>query len=672
MSASEQTPEASRSTRLASGLATLALLKANFDSGRDHIDMLLPFVLDCVAAQSSDDFTGDAIRAALVARHGLQVPSAALGIILSRAVHRRAVRREGGRYFRVPGMQSSAPDIPAERNKIHGQLTEMAIALREFVTSAGLAAATDDDALALFFEFLNAFHVWLLLESSVSDGGSALLQNELKGVGSTEMRIVARFVLERALPDRRLRDILQRCLEGFVLQNALFLRDISTVRKRFTDLTVYFDTGFLLSALGLTGEVAGVVARECLDLLRATNASLAVFETTVSEIKRILSVYERHLSSSSGIATLHATSLTRYMLTHRVSPSDVRQMIALLETDLRGLGMSIEPLPRHDPRYTLDETDLAQRVRKPDQTDLDPRVMHDVDCVAAVLTLRAGHASASYDDAKAVFATTTGLLVKNVGEWYRQQGEAGLPPVIHHLALSSIAWLKRPESAAKLKLSELVALCSATLAPSRQTWDLFLTHLRRLRDSDEITSDEMVAVIVSELTDSLLMRFEDEVEPDATTLTEVVERVRQSYQSDALARVAEAERKAAQEIASALSAKAKVEEQLKRKEEEQRNLLLKLRAKAARIARIVGRSFFVVVAVILVAGPPALGWFVGPSGTPIPEWIVYVVAGAVWLAGILGLLWGGHVDQWRKVVETAVDLALRRWLGVANSGKALE
>lgn len=383
-------PSPNRSAKLARGLATLALLKANFDSGTDHIDMLVPFVLDCIAAHPTDDFGPDEIRAALLDRHGFQIPIAPIRTILSRSQSRsKKIKREGGRYFRLPGIRATVPDIPNATAKIQSEHYVIASALREFAVTNKVQVSTQDDALALLFEFLAQYHVLLLLESPPDDESAPMLRDQLKGLGSREMRTVAAFVIERCLPNSQLRATLQSMLEGFVLQNALLLKDIDAVKRKFSNLTVFFDTGILLEALGLTGEAAALAARESLDLLRTTNASLAVFECTINEIKRILSVYERHLGSTDGVANLKPTPVTRYMLTHRFSPSDVRENIAILETQIRGLGLGIKAIPKHDSRYTLGEADLSKRLRKTDESDLEPRVMNDVDCIAAIITLRA-------------------------------------------------------------------------------------------------------------------------------------------------------------------------------------------------------------------------------------------------------------------------------------------
>jgi hypothetical protein len=63
-------------------------------------------------------------------------------------------------------------------------------------------------------------------------------------------------------------------------------------------------------------------------------------------------------------------------------------------------------MPVHNRKYTLNEEDLTKRLMRPNDGFQDDRVTHDVDCIAAILTLRAGHTSNNISHCRAVFATT--------------------------------------------------------------------------------------------------------------------------------------------------------------------------------------------------------------------------------------------------------------------------
>ncbi len=642
------------------GLATLALLKAHFDSGKDHIEMFVPFLLDAINAHPSGDFALDDVRDLVETRHGLRIPSPPLRTILSRAVKHGTLRREGGRYFRDAPFPKTA-DLTAARTATESEHRRLAAALVEFARANGSSIATEEDALALLLEFLSRNHVSLILESDRGLDAPSLLMPAEGGLTDRQQRVVALFVAE-ASRTQHLADALQRMLEGFVLQNALLLKDIDSAKRRFTKLTVFFDTGFLLEALGLKGEASGLAAREGLDLLRETGAELAIFDKTVMEIRRILRVYEEHLATSGGIESLYRTDVTRYVLTHHLSPSDIRETISLLETSLRGLGLAFRKIPPHDPRYTLDEARLTQLIKRPVESDLSPRVVHDVDCIAAVLTIRAGHSSPTYDDARAVFATTTGALVKNAREWYEDCGESSVCPVIHELALSNIAWLKKPASASKLKLHELVALCTSALTPPRRVWDLFTKHLRDLRDSGRLSSDEMVAIVASELTDQLLARFDVDVDPDAKTLTEVVERVRAQYQADAQQAIREAEERIGGKVSVEAEARRSAEDKAKRREEDLRKVVLRLQARARQRARWISWGLFGLLGVAAVVGSSASVPELLATRTQVGKIVSYLISAFVWALGVFGLLWGGYLFQWQRLLEDRLERALRKRL----------
>ncbi len=205
--------------------------------------------------------------------------------------------------------------------------------------------------------------------------------------------------------------------------------------------------------------------------------------------------------------------------------------------------------------------------------------MHDVDAVSAILTLRSGRRPSSLDDAWAVFATTSSSVVRTVVEWYRESGEGGISPVVHCLALSNIAWLKKPASAARRKLHELVALCAAALRPSRKVWDSFGRQLRELQQAGQMSSDEYVATVVSELTEARLVELDEDAEVEAETVLEVVERVKASYAEEAARAVAAAESAAGRHREEKAAAEAKAQVYA----EEKRQLELRIRGRAGKM-----------------------------------------------------------------------------------------
>jgi hypothetical protein len=143
-------------------LATVALLKTRLDEGKDHLGLFGPFVDDTVAHFSEDHFTAADIRSAVDERHHLLIPVETINTLLERLGRRGGVRREGGRYFRLPF--KLGVDIEAERAAVEADLERLGGALVTFAGARKLSVTTSNDALALLIVFLQENNVALLLQ----------------------------------------------------------------------------------------------------------------------------------------------------------------------------------------------------------------------------------------------------------------------------------------------------------------------------------------------------------------------------------------------------------------------------------------------------------------------------------------------------------------------------
>ena len=621
------------------GLATLALLKANFDEGHDHIGMFQPFLIDAISNLDKDDFKVEQIKDAMLSRHGLAVPIHTLRTLLVRTSKGGLVRREYRRYFRVHEFPPS--NIPEAKAKIEAEHSHLTAELRNYLADHHQPLETDEDALALLLEFLKRNHIGMVLDESHQDQ-----PDSGDSPSHRKTRLLVRFVKEVIPSNDRLTAILHRMLEGFILQNALVLKDIGSAKRKFKDLCVFLDTRLVLQALGYQGEASRVATTEMIAMLKRTGARVAVFEPTIKEIKSLLYFYQYRVGTSQGRNSLNDNPLTRFMLTHHCTPSDVAQIIALLDQSVLDAGLSIRPVPKRSPRYTRDEEDLAGRLAKTDAPEDEPRVWHDVDCVAAVLTLRGSAFPQDIDNAKAIFVSATGLVIKNVTEWFHQQIEGEhfkgkaehlIPPIVHHIALSNAAWLKFPASGQKLKLHELISLCSAALQPTRKTWDQFKRHLRKLQDSGVVSSDETAAILANQLTDVHLSHAEDhltdDTDIDSDSLNDVIERVRASYTAAAQEHVAKA----------------------KHATEQQRNLQLRVHQKADNLASTITKGALWVLALVVIALlVDSLFEFSGLA-LQIAHLLLLVV-------NVLSLLFGFFVFKYRDRLQAWLASRIRRWL----------
>ena len=532
------------------GLATIAFLKARFDAGMDHLDMFQPFVEDAIRHYEEDDIDVAGVQGAVRDLTGLSIPADIVKTLLRRAAKKGLLTRGGGRYLRTQHYDED-PELAARIRELGLAHLDLAARLRQFAARRGEELKSDDDALAALTRFLDANHIGVVL-------GQPIQMRSPDGVARLD-HAVAAFVadlVEEGGPDCA---VLEGIVKGFIVQNALLLRDIPITGRHLDGLTVFVDTGVLLRALGYAGPMEQQAATEALGLIRAAGARLYAFERTVNEVENILRVYESKLGSSTGTRSLRGTPLTYYFLKTKATPADIRQEIALLRKNLGTLGIRMREFPRHIHQHTEDEQALADALKNPrksQNSDDDSRVWHDVEAVAAVITLRAGARPSQVPNAKYVFASGSSYTVLTAARWYRESYPHGLEPIVHFRSVTNAAWFLRPADASDVPMHDLVAVCATVLRPSPEVWSSFVRRLDELVTSGDLSDDESIAVLATGFTRIELADLESEADVEATTVREIVERVREEHETKLRSQLDDGQRKLEESERAAVAARA--------------------------------------------------------------------------------------------------------------------
>lgn len=619
--------------------------------------MFLPFIIDSVANLPRDDFSIHELQRGLLDRHGLSVPQDPLRLLITRAKKRGFIRREEGRYFRLMKIQQVA-DLRPQQDSVIRQHKQLASAFRTYAASWKLVLQTETEALSLLISFLAENEMVVLLHDD-----STRIET---GTPHRTQRIVARFFQKTLSENSHLTRILDQLIQGYVLQNALLLKDISQASRPFQNLEVFLDTQCVLRALGLEGGPNKIATREALSILKTMHARLTVFHSTIDEIRRILSLHEHRIGTTAGRESLRPGALTQHFLTNHYSPADVRQASALIEQNLQQLGIGLKQFPKRQKAFTLDERALTQKLTRPNESETEPRIVHDVDCIAAILTFRKGIQPRSYDNAGAVFLTTNSRLVATVEEWMTEEGVNGLPPIVHQIRLTNFAWLKKPVAAIKLKTNELIALCTAALRPSRENWNKFLYHLRQLQEQNEITSDEAAAILASSYLNECLSDAEDAGdESDSDSIVEIIDRVKQKYRADADTRIIEAKRQAQAKTekyrADAETTVIEAKRQAQVESEKSRQIELQVKGFASSMAKVLSLIFESVAGGLILVGLALClpGLF---DLWPGPRWIGWIAIAAFGGLTVLSLIRGTALKDVSRDIESKIAQRLETYV----------
>ncbi len=551
--------------------------------------------------------------------HRIAMPQEALATLLKRAAQKHYLVREYGRFNRKGTKPLPVSNVAELKGKITEEQAQLGSAFQAHAAKRGLSVESANLALEMLFEFLERQQVSILL-------GDPLPVEEGADYKHRQSAIIAEFIQNVIRSDDAMIGPLRGVLEGLVLYHAAFLPNLVEAKRRFRNLRVVFDSVLVRQALGYEGPAMQALMRETLDLLKGSGVHCIVFDKTIHEIQRILAMYEQKLATAEGRHSLRGVAMARHFLAQRYTPGDVREMSALLQREILGADFYIQEAPARRREFTAAEEALAKCLADPIKKDeAEPRVLHDVDCVAGVLTMREGHRSSSLEEVRVVFATSSSLVIRNTRLWWDAcEHETGLPPIIHIRALSSLAWLKKPIKCADFKIHELAALCTAALRPSSKTWRRFLSHLDAMKKSKVLTSDEEAAIVVSAMSDNLLLEAEladgEDEDIDACNLDEIVDRVKASYGAKADEEVrrvsqeyerklSESEKQREAEKLHAESAERSVAELLRRSE-------MWIEGRARTRARVLARH-----GSLVSCGDSAYGCSCTAARTSFPPWV---------------------------------------------------
>ena len=511
------------------GLATVAFLKARFDAGVSHLEMFQPFVDDAVRRTPGTEVEIAVIKRNIQESTGLSIPLDMLKTLLRRAAKTGLMKRHGGRYFRNT---NKGPDekLGSRLSELENAHLGLASRLRAFAEARGQTLSSDDEALAALMRFLDANHIGLVLGQAIPTRAA----NRGHRMDQTVAAFVALIDRERGAEYT----VLEGAVQGLIVQNALLLRDIP-FKRHFDELTVFLDTGVLLRALGYAGHTERQAAVESLEIIRKNGARLRVFERTLDEVESILRVYETKLRTREGVKSLRPTMLTKNWLKTGATPADLRQEIALIKSKLSSLGAKVREFPEHVAEFTEEEQALENLLRDPEKQGADDaRVWHDVQAVAAILTLRAGVQTRKFRNAKYVFVSDSPQTVSNAQAWYREFDSINLEPIVHFHLISNAAWILQPSIAPNVPMHQLVAVCAAVLRPREAVWSSFVAELGQLVSSGEVGDDESIAVLASEFTSERLAEVELSDDLESDTVLEIVEKVREQLGTELRAELA--------------------------------------------------------------------------------------------------------------------------------------
>jgi hypothetical protein len=450
---------------------------------RDYIEAFVPMVVECIRVAEHDAIALKDIQNAVALRFGLTLPLNALRTVLHRAARHGYLRPEHGVYVRdtVRCASLSFADTETKVSRLHEHVVQ---ALASYAQARFQSAWTPERAEGALLNFL-ASDDWQVVQAGVQ--GSPII--EPPAAPDSDNYIVGTFVYSSHASDPGMFEALETLAKGHMLANVLYLPDLGKVEQRFRDTRLYFDTTFLIYALGYAGDDRQAPCAELLEVLHEFGAELRCFEDTVEEVRGVLDACSNRVLYNQ-LATAYGPAIEHF-LARGLSAGDIALLSANLPEKLAYLRIKVEDKPPYLRHYVIDELALQNHL----QTEVGYRhpqaCVHDVDCISAVMRLRRGHGYSSVELCKALFVTTNvALAIAAKSFFHDPQHPNVVPPCFTDYWIGNLLWLKGPTKAPSLPRKLIIADAYAALQPPPELWKHYLAEILKTKERGQVSDDQ--------------------------------------------------------------------------------------------------------------------------------------------------------------------------------------
>ncbi len=417
-------------------------------------------------------------------------------------------------------------------------------------------------------------------------------------------------------------DYLDRVAKGYMLANAVFFPELTNAHNKYRSTHIFFDTQFLIYALGYCGDAQREPCIELLELLYLTGQS----------------------------KELHGPSAQHFMSQHYTA-ADIAIFRQRLEKDLEKLGIWVVDKPTYaEVVYQIDEEQLGKELHNA-LTYVNPAALErDVDSISAIMRLRRGLTSRQIEGCKALFISTNATIARIAREFcQRGYDRMAIPPCLTDHVVTTLVWLKSPLKKPQLPMKRIIADCYAATQPDDRLWAKYMAEIARRAQmpSSDITPEDIINLKYETAAYSALMEttLGDDREFSVGTVPEIINRVRLKHQEEVLTELEEQRRLRQEE----------------KKAEDTRQE--RVRQRAQKVAHIVANIIKWGLWIVLIAG----AFYAISGGSPLSQtstlrYILSVIFGLLGAFAIINLMHNKPLDAIIIRLEKHAGEKIEQWL----------
>lgn len=495
-------PEEGFEVKTSRTLISSAMLTAMCDTNSiDNLKLLEKFVAMCVAELTDVGSVIDKNRVLKYMDESYSfhdMPMPVLEKILqrmSRGNERSITTSTANNYKLIRNLDVELATFKLQEHTAQTETHDIIVALTDWLKEVSPELKADEDVVSVWLgDFFDARGVDVLFDID------ELRVDTIKNSDVLNYQI-GRFILDAKENNDILFAKIENIARGAMIASAIYIDTSNTPafvkERRLTNLSVYLDTAFVLSALNYKRADQKNAADILLDMLRENGASLFIFPQHKDEIIDIL----RNFRDRDAYSTKPSQSLER-LEAERFTTIEIDQEIQSLTASLNSLGIADAPRESYfdrvgalkkNPLAYIDYSGLSDHVLKkiPKYARSEQMLQNDIDAISYIVLQRDGMRYETIESCQSLFLTTNYNLVREANQFLRYSAyKMQISPIISDIDLTAILWIKYAMRNKSIPRLWLVSAANAAVSPTASVMGKFYEITVRMSKKGDLTDDE--------------------------------------------------------------------------------------------------------------------------------------------------------------------------------------
>lgn len=477
-----------------SELVSYAILSVNYNEKNNFLSNFEPFVLEIIKKTNPSQISKDDLKSGLKDEFGLEIPSSIIKIICRNLSDKGYLFTEkiyelSDRYVYKPDLEKiDSVNLISKSDSMVKDFNVLIESFRAFIINN----FGDRENLDLSNEKLIGMVDFFVKENNVNLVLDTTFTNKYEK--DYDNYLVANFVQHINESDPNNYATFLNIVKGNMLSESLYYNSSGNFEKKFTGSKFFFDTSFIMYAMGYSGPQRQMPCTELLNLLKVNQAELFCFERNITEVIGILTWSKHHLNSGKD-----SHNTITYFRENGINEEDIDLIISDLESSIENqLGIKISPdsdYDHEDYSNVIDYNGFLEFLSKNISYTKDISLDNDVEAVGSIMRLRKRKQPTNIEDCGAIFVTTNNTLAKKTKEYFLSQENIGIPPVLTDSVVTNLVWLKNPQLYPNLPSLKLIADCLAAINPSDRLWNKYIDKLELLTANNELIDKNKIVTL---------------------------------------------------------------------------------------------------------------------------------------------------------------------------------